>query len=278
MKSRSGTILITFDGVRRKEVFDKKILPYMNSLRDKEYVHVVNNMNVANKYKKSYPGYNDILTGKVDETITNNQHGYNKNINFFEKYNLEPILALAWKKFKYIYNIKRNKFRILNNHKTTRKIGKKFSNQLNKSMKSTKYKLSTRNCYKMDDCKIFNTFCYYWLKNRSPVKCGHLGFVGSDDWAHENDFSKYVEFLKYYDNCVEYIWENLLPETIIVTTDHSRGKVMWQEHNNNLPESNKVWCFIISKNKKRLDASKKLFSSPPINTDIYKLLQNFILG
>ena len=104
METRSGTILITFDGVRRKEVFNKKILPYMNSIKDKEYVYVVDNMVVANKYKKSYPGYNDILTGKVDHTITSNQHGYNKNITFFEKYNLKPILALAWKKFKFIYS------------------------------------------------------------------------------------------------------------------------------------------------------------------------------
>ena len=53
METRSGTILITFDGVRRKEVFNKKILPYMNSIKDKEYVYVVDNMVVANKYKKS---------------------------------------------------------------------------------------------------------------------------------------------------------------------------------------------------------------------------------
>ena len=73
--TRNGVILITIDGVRRKEIYDKKIAPYLNKIKNKSYVKNINNMKVANKYKISYPGYNDMLTGIVNKNIKTNKIG-----------------------------------------------------------------------------------------------------------------------------------------------------------------------------------------------------------
>ena len=31
-----------------------------------------------------------------------------------------------------------------------------------------------------------------WFKNKNSPKCGHLGFVASDEWAHNGDWYKYI--------------------------------------------------------------------------------------
>jgi len=282
MKKRSGTILITMDGVRRKEIFDKNIVPYLNNVADKNYVKVIKNMTVANSYKISYPGYNDILTGKVNKQIISNHVGNNKFKTFFEKYNLKPTIAVSWCRFKRIYNTKRSKLKLLTFNKKTKKINKKFSKKLNKTVKCNDLKLPKQNavCNKSnsEDCKTFEIFCYHWNKNKEKIKCGHLGFVASDNWGHQKNFDKYIEFIKYYDKCIKYIWKKLLPETLIITTDHGRGnKNYWGSHYHNIKGSDDVWCIIISKNNILLKDIYKITGLKPLNTDVYKLLHHFIL-
>lgn len=280
MKQRKGTILITIDGVRRKEIFDKNIAPYLNEISNKNYVKVIDNMTVANRYKISYPGYNDILSGKVNKQIISNHVGNNKFTTFFEDFNLKPTLSLSWCRFKRIYNTRRSKLKILSFNKKSKKINKSFSSKLNKTVKCNLKLPPSKSCYKQntEDCETFEIFCYHWKKNKENIKCGHLGFVGSDNWAHNYDFDKYTKYITYYDKCIKYIWNNLYPETIILTTDHSRGNKYWANHYNNIPGSNNIWCFFISKNKDKFNNIDNLLSNKPLNTDIYSLMHNFIFN
>lgn len=276
MEKNNGTLLITLDGIRRKEIFNKNIALFLNNIISKPYCIKINNMVVANNYKISYPGFNDILTGKVNKKIKSNKKIKNNFKTFFEINNLKPTLALSWRRFEEIYNIKRSKLKIANLKKT-----KKNKNiKLNKTIKCPNdYKINKNNEKYIitNDCNTFDIFCKSWKKNKETKKCGHLGFVDADNVAHDKNFELYIEFIKYYDKCIEYIWKNLFPETLIITTDHGRGNKYWANHYNNLPGSNDVWCIIISKNKEKLKNVYSLLSKEPINTDIYKLMENFIL-
>lgn len=118
MEKNNGTLLITLDGIRRKEIFNKNIAPFLNNIINKPYCIKINNMVVANNYKISYPGFNDILTGKVNKKIKSNKKIKNNFKTFFEINNLKPTLALSWRRFEEIYNIKRSKLKIANLKKT----------------------------------------------------------------------------------------------------------------------------------------------------------------
>lgn len=270
----NGTILVTLDGIRRKDIFNKNNAYFLNSISNNTYVKVIDNMNVANGYKISYPGYNDILTGKVNKNIKTNNPIYNDHITFFEYYNLKPVLSVSWCRFKHIYNTIRSKLKILNKTNKTNKTNKntKYNN-----INCVDYNLDNKKCILTDDCKTFKIFCYYWKKNKEKIKCGHLGFVGSDEAGHDKLFNIYIDYIKYYDKCIEYIWKHLLPETLIITTDHGRGNKKWDNHYNNIKGSDDVWCIIISRNKNKIKDIKNVLSDKPVNTDIYKLLEHFII-
>ena len=272
MDKYNGTILITIDGVRKKEIFNSNIAPFLNYASKKKYSKKIDNMVVANKYKVSSPGYNDIITGKVNEKYIDNHIDYNKNTNFFENYKLKPTLALAWEKFNKIYNTRRNKFKILNYINKTKKINNKI-----KKTKCSKIKFNKHYCNYNEECYAFQTFCYYWKKNNEKIKCGHLGFKCSDSVAHQNNFQEYTKYISFYDKIIKYIWKNLLPETIIITTDHGRGTKNWNDHYYNIPGSNNIWCIILSRNKNKLYNVSNVLSKQPINTDIYNLLHHFII-
>jgi hypothetical protein len=281
-KNRKGVILITIDGVRRKEIYNKNIAPYINSIINKNYVKNINNMLVANKYKISYPGYNDILTGIVDKNIKTNNSINNINKTLFEKYNLKPIIVAGWGKFKNIYNTKRSKLKILNFKKN-----KTFKKQKKERIINNKNNKSKIKCYTAEtaknkniistDCEIFDMFINNWNKNNEKIKCGHLAFSDSDEWGHENIYNNYIKCISYYDKIIKYIWKNLYPETIIITTDHGRGHNNWTNHYNNIKGSEEVWSIIISKNVEKLNNINKIINiKKPLSTDNYKLLEHFI--
>ena len=78
------------------------------------------NVDNANPYWFSYPGYSEILTGQVDTAINSNDYKPNPNTNFFEYLNTLPfyknkVAAFgAWDAFKRILNEKRAGFLVSN--------------------------------------------------------------------------------------------------------------------------------------------------------------------
>lgn len=219
---RKGTILITVDGVRRQDIFNKNLAPYIHKISNNENVNIIKNLTVGNPYKISLPGYHEILCGSVSEQIITNDIIPNKNKTIFEELKLNPIISTCNYKFKGLYNLKRSKLKILN-HNSSKKQKQKNNKTIkcyNRGLPKSYYK----NC--KDDCDVFNIFCYNWKKKKNlnyKVKCGHLGFLGSDAWAHENNIKNYYKSISYYDGVIKYVWNNLRPENIIMVTDHGRG-------------------------------------------------------
>src|SRR4051812_28673097 len=69
-----------------------------------------NNVNVANPYALSYPGYSELLTGSVDYSIWKNDKTKNRNRNILEILNRSKTYAgkvaafTSWDVFPYILN------------------------------------------------------------------------------------------------------------------------------------------------------------------------------
>lgn len=243
----------------------------------KKYIFF-DHLTVANKYKISYPGYNDILTGKVNPNIKSNKSVNNSQKTFFEKYNLKPTLSFGWVRFKQIYNISRSHLNIPSLSILSRKKYKQHKYNSPKKLPICSNVGLPKSIYKnIDDCLTFEMFLNSWFKNNNSPKCGHLGFLASDEWAHRGDWYKYIKSISYYDECINYLWKKTNPETIIITTDHGRGDKYWKNHYNNLPRSERTWCIIISQNKNKLNLANQLLEKHPYNISIYKLLELFII-
>ena len=69
---------------------------------------------VTNGYAFSYPGYNEMITGKGDRRIDKNEFGPNPNVSVFEWLNKQPNFAGqvqvfgTWETFKDIFNAQRS--------------------------------------------------------------------------------------------------------------------------------------------------------------------------
>ena len=108
-------VIVTLDGMRWQEVFggaDSEILKNKEFTRDsagtfskfwdddidkrREKLFPFlwrwkgNKVNNANRYKFSYPGYNEIFTGYPDTAINSNDKIPNKNINVLDFLNKQP--------------------------------------------------------------------------------------------------------------------------------------------------------------------------------------------
>src|SRR5689334_8078397 len=74
-------------GIRRKKLmpFFWNVIARQGELYGNRNYH--NNVNVANPYALSYPGYSELLTGSVDYSIWKNEKKKNHNPNILEELN-----------------------------------------------------------------------------------------------------------------------------------------------------------------------------------------------
>ncbi len=81
-----------------------------------------------------------------------------------------------------------------------------------------------------------------------------LALVNSDDWAHEDRYDRYLDYLHLADSLLADLWHTLQSldhyrgkTTLIITTDHGRGLQGsdWAEHEATIPGSDDIWLAII---------------------------------
>ncbi|MEM7148926.1 MAG: phosphoglyceromutase, partial [Pseudomonadota bacterium] len=127
LAAQQNVVLVTLDGVRWQEVFngaDNKLInnkefvkqpaqlksqfwhespqqrqqllmPFLTQTIAKQGVIIGDRakgstMSVSNPWYFSYPGYNEILTGEVDESINSNDKVFNPNKTILERLNAQP--------------------------------------------------------------------------------------------------------------------------------------------------------------------------------------------
>ena len=123
-KGDSTSTASNFGGLTNEER-RKRLMPFLWSIiAEKGEIHgnrtKGSNVDNANPYWFSYPGYSEILTGQVDTAINSNDYKPNPNTNFFEYLNTLPfyknkVAAFgAWDAFKRILNEKRAGFLVSN--------------------------------------------------------------------------------------------------------------------------------------------------------------------
>jgi len=210
---------------------------------------------VTNGLAFSYPGYNEMLTGRADPRINSNQFGPNPNPTVFEWLNGLPELHgrvsvyATWETFKDIFNVRRSNLPL--------QVGwdPPYSGRLTprQELLNQLYRSTTR----LDDGDVYNAFLQIPLLDSLRQHQPRVLFVGygeTDNWAHAGRYDLLLHSAHLFDHFVEELWQTLqgLPAyrdqtTFIITTDHGRGSgpIDWKEHGVEQPGSENIWIAVL---------------------------------
>jgi len=214
-----------------------------------------NNVNVANPYALSYPGYSELLTGGVDFTITSNDRKKNPNKNVLEELNSTKPYAgkiaafTSWDMFPYILNKERNGLMV--NSGLQNVEGKKLTSS-EAMINAIQSEMTHEPGETRYDQLTYITCREYVLKNKPSVV--FLSFSGTDDAGHDKRYDLYLQEANNADKMIGELWRLVqsMPEyagrtTFLITTDHGRGSknTNWHKHGFFVGGSSQTWYAIM---------------------------------
>jgi len=215
-----------------------------------------NKMNVANPYALSYPGYNELMTGRVDLSVFNNGKTYNENLSMLEllntttTYKNKVAAFTSWDAFPYI----------LNERKSGLYINSGFEQIKGQDLSTTETLINSIQ-REVDDQKntrydeLTYLACKEYVQKAKPSVV-FLSLGGTDEAAHEKKYDEYLRQANNADRMIGELWQFLqtLPEykdkvTFLITTDHGRGadKNSWYTHGLLVNGSWQTWMALLGR-------------------------------
>ena len=213
-----------------------------------------NNVNVANAYAKSYPGYSEMFTGITDPDISSNKKIDNPNINVLEYMNERPgfkekvVAFTSWDVFPYIFNEKRSGFLINSGYDTLNSpLPSKEQALLNKTEDDY---ISEKSATRYDELTFLVAKNY--IREHLP-RVVFLGLGETDEFAHQGRYDLYLNQANQIDKMLADLWHLVQTTpgyanntTFIITTDHGRGrKNKWTSHGTYITGSTQTWLALM---------------------------------
>ena len=221
-------------------------------------------MNLTNGMWFSYPGYNEILSGKADDkNITSNDKIPNPNKTILELVNQEnkykgKVAAFgSWDVFPYIINEERSGIMVNAGYEDA--IGddlterEKLLNEMQRKApiiwESVRLDVFTHN-YTLEEMK----------KNHPELI--YISYGETDDFAHEGLYNFYLQSANHTDAMIRQLWEFTQNDPFykdntmfLITTDHGRGTEpldTWRSHGSNINGADQVWLVAFGKGVKAM--------------------------
>ena len=276
-KAADNLILVSIDGLRWQEVFQgyqddvldletfkeqkaglvkqfsgtnaeskrQKLMPFLWNVLAKEGVLIGNRklgsqMQVTNGYWFSYPGYNELLTGKADPNIDSNKAIDNPNVTILEWLNKQSqyqgkVAAFgSWDVFPAIINRTRSGVPINAGFESADWAGlsdkAQWLNTLQTQVPSPWHNVRL-------DAFTLGFTKEYILAHQPKVMYVALG--ETDDFAHQSNYPEYLRGANRADIFIAQLWTLLQSmeqyqnnTNLIITVDHGRGDSAqsWQHH------------------------------------------------
>src|ERR1700691_272391 len=212
---------------------------------------------VTNRYRVSYPGYSEILTGRAqDDAIRGNDPVQNPTPSFLqlvkERWKLpkEKVAVFgAWDMFHYIAEIRRGEIFINAGYEaSTLPANNLRVAELNKLQLQARY---------MDDSARHDAFTFglamEYLKSVQP-RVLFIAFDETDDWAHARRYDQVLRSIQFLDGALQELWTWVQGSpvyrdstTLIVTCDHGRGGTLddWHGHGEDVKGADQIWIAVI---------------------------------
>jgi hypothetical protein len=212
-------------------------------------------MRVTNGRNVSYPGYDEILTGKPDPRIRNNRAGKNRHATLFDWLAARPAFADrvaaygAWETFDDIFNRDRAAFTV--------RAGWRRPYSPPRTAEDSSIDRAYRAASREFDDVVSDTLLQRVVLNDLNATMPRVLFVGfgaTDEWAHRGRYAEMLRALHVADSLVGELWATVqsLPSyrnttTLVITTDHGRGSTMktWRDHDQKTPGSDETWLAVI---------------------------------
>jgi Type I phosphodiesterase / nucleotide pyrophosphatase len=211
---------------------------------------------VTNGLAFSYPGYNEMLTGRPDPRIDSNEFGLNPNTTVFEWLDGQPefrgkvFVYGTWDTYHDIFNQPRSKLPIHTGRDLpyagiTLTAEQKLANQL--------YGDTTR----LEDDDVWDALLQVPLLDCIKQKHPRVLFVGygeADNWAHSGRYDQVLWSVHEMDRYIAQLWNAVqsIPgyrgsTTFLITADHGRGSgpVEWKDHGKEQKGSENIWLAVI---------------------------------
>lgn len=266
-------VLVTLDGVRWQDVFRgaqasfvaderfvqrrdevrahfvavpdpaRTLTPFLHDVVAKQGVLIGNRdagscARVTNPYWFSYPGYNEILTGRADPRIDSNDKVDNPNVTVLEWLDSQSGLRGkvrafgSWDVFPSILNRKRSGLTINAGFESLEPPRNEFERTLNRVQADLP---------PMFHNVRYDAFTFHFAMEslrRDHPRVIYIGLGETDDFAHERRYDQYLYALQRSDRFLRELWTGLQNDaayrgktTLIVTTDHGRGEGdQWHGH------------------------------------------------
>lgn len=281
-----NVVLVTIDGTRWQEVFTGADLALLEGVRDTAEVpalkkaywretaeerrsvllpflwgtvakqgQLIGNFNrgsqvlVGNKFKISYPGYHELLSGFPSDTIDSNAKVPNPDPTVLEwlhgrpGFNGSVAAFCSWDVFPAILNRQRCGFPIDIGEPDPKRptVVQRLASDVTTPWRGA----------------VYDAFVYHagmeHLRQAKP-RVLYLALGDTDEWAHTGAYEHYLESLQRADRWLQELWETLqsMPEyagntSLIVTCDHGRGDnpAEWRSHNSKVNGAGYIWVAAI---------------------------------
>jgi hypothetical protein len=227
---------------------------------------------VTNEQWISYPGYNEMLTGRPDPKIVNNAGIPNPNVTVLEWLNARPGFAgrvaacAAWRRFSAILNVERSRLPLF--------VTPQRSEPGTVSPRIAELEHWMEDIPPITADEHFDIFVYHAAvetvdARRPRVLLFALG--EPDEWGHARRYDRYLDSIRRCDRLLQQLWEKLqtLPEyrgttTLVLTTDHGRGPNSgdWVRHNRSTPGSDETWLAALGPDTPALGERR---DTPPVH-------------
>lgn len=249
----SAAVIAAFGAVDRNERC-RKLFPFLwntVAVQGQLYGDRLNGseVNNANRYRFSYPGYNEIFTGYPDTGVNSNHKVKNPNTNVLEflarqaSFNGRIAAFTTWDVFPYILNKWRSGIYV-NSDVDSLPVGTASLKLINDMQFLEAKPLDVR----LDLLTYFAGREY--LKQYKP-RILYIAFDETDDYAHEGEYDQYLKSAHAEDAMIKDLWTLIqsMPEykdktTLIITCDHGRGnkkKEQWTDHGEKIEDAGQIW-------------------------------------
>lgn len=233
-------------------------------------------VDLTNKMWFSYPGYNEILSGKADDArIDSNDKIPNPNMTVLEvanndaRYKGKVAAFGSWDVFPYIVNEERSGvpvnagFELAKGNDLTER--EKFLNDLQPKVPSP------WGTVRLD--AFTHHYALEYMKKAHP-ELVYIAYGETDDFAHDGNYEAHLNSTNNTDALIKEVWEftqnnpfykdNTL---FIVSTDHGRGTDplnSWKSHGSDVSGAGGVWIVLFGKDvaaKGEVSKNEQLYSN-----------------
>ena len=199
---------------------------------------------VTNGKYFSYPGYNELLTGRADDRIASNDKVANPNVTVLEWLAGRPgftgrvAAAASWDAFPWIVNAERSGIPVEAGGDS---VVARMASLLPRLWSGTRLDLLTHR----------SALDRLWAP--VPPRVLYVALGETDEWAHAGDYRLYLDAAHRNDAMIRELYEAFAGHpavrgnvALIVTVDHGRGDgPEWSDHGEEVPVAGWVWVGVM---------------------------------